>query len=786
MRKLIEPGMYPSAGSSPVGKAVTHDSAAMQVSGQAQYVDDIPTVPGTLHLVLGLAEQADAEIVSVDLTAVRQSPGVFDVVTLNDVPGHKDIGPVFPGDPLFADGRTLYVGQALFAVAATSEAAARRALASARVEYRAGNPVLDPVQAWRQGRLVRPSHVMQRGDASAALEQAEVVVQGQLDIGGQEHFYLETQATLAIPQEDGSLHLYSSTQHPSEVQKLVAEVVGLPLNQVAVEVRRLGGGFGGKETQAAAPACMAALVAMRTGRPVKIRLNRRDDMRLTGKRHPFVGQFRLGADQSGRISALEMELIGNCGCSPDLSDAIVDRAMFHADNCYYLAHARVSGHRAFTHTASNTAYRGFGGPQGMLAIEAAVDDLARRLQLDPYIVRMNNLYDTDQRNRTHYGQELEQFPVAEMMAKLAEDCQYHQRYQAARAFNADVGNGPLRRGIALTPVKFGISFTAQHLNQAGALVHIYTDGSIQVNHGGIEMGQGLYIKMAQVAADAFDLPLECIRVTATRTDKVPNTSPTAASSGADMNGMAVHDACTTLLGRMRAFAASEFGVDASAISFEGGQVIVGQQRFGFAEFVQKAYFARISLSATGYYRTPLIHYDRARAEGRPFFYFAHGVSCSEVEVDIETGEYRLCQVDILHDVGRSLNPAIDLGQIEGGFVQGLGWLTTEELVWDEQARLRTDMPATYKIPTIGDIPVAFTTRLLERADNPANTIHRSKAVGEPPFMLAISAWCALRDALADLAPGNAIPLSAPATPEAVWKAARTLQAMAVQAQGAAK
>ncbi|MFP8968522.1 xanthine dehydrogenase molybdopterin binding subunit [Pokkaliibacter sp. CJK22405] len=776
MRKLIAPAVSSVVGPGQVGKAHPHESARLQVKGEARYVTDIPLPQGSLYGVVVLASQANAAV-SLHIEEVRASEGVAAVMTAADIPGHQDIGPVFPGDPLLVMDKTLYVGQALFLVAATSETLARAAAAKARIEYAEAEPLaLDPKASVAANLLVRPTHVMERHPA-AAITSGEISLSSTLEIGGQEHFYLETQATLAIPGEEGALHLHCSTQHPSEVQKLVAEVLNLPLHLISVEVRRLGGGFGGKETQAAGVACMAALLASKTQRPVVLRLNRQEDMRLTGKRHPFVADTELTADAAGMIQSLTMTLTGNCGCSPDLSEAIVDRAMFHADNAYYLPDATVTGFRAFTHTASNTAFRGFGGPQGMLAIEAAMDDLARTLQEDPFEVRLRNLYDTETRNQTHYGQTIEHFPVADMMLALADRCDYRRRYESIREANQQDASSTVRRGIALTPVKFGISFTAQHLNQAGALVHIYTDGSVQVNHGGIEMGQGLHIKMQQIAADAFALPLEQIRITATRTDKVPNTSPTAASSGADLNGQAVQDACMTLRSRLTELVAQNVGVTAAQVSFNEGDIEAADQRWSFAELVQQAYFARVSLSATGYYRTPRIYYDREKAEGHPFYYFAHGVACSEVEVDTLTGEYRLLQVDILHDVGHSLNPAMDKGQIEGGFVQGLGWLTTEELVWDEQGRLRTDTPATYKIPTLGDVPARFNTELLTQADHPAATIHRSKAVGEPPFMLAISAWCALRDALSDIAPGRPVPLNAPATPEAVWRAARSLEEM---------
>jgi xanthine dehydrogenase large subunit len=594
-------------------------------------------------------------------------------------------------------------------------------------------------------------------------------------MGGQEQMYLEGQVSLCVPDDDGGMLVYSSTQNPTEGQKLVAEVLGLDMHRVTVDTRRMGGAFGGKETHANQWACLAAILAQRTRRAVKIRLARADDMRSTGKRHHFLSRYEVGFSDDGDLLGLNLTLAGGCGMSPDLSDAIVDRAMFHSDNAYFIPDVAVAGHRVKTHTVSNTAFRGFGGPQGMVAIEDIMDGIARATGQDPLDVRKRNLYRSDGgRNVTHYGQTIEQEVLPLLIERLEATSDYRARRDRTTAFNRD--SPVLRRGLALTPVKFGISFTVQHLNQAGALIHVYTDGSIQLNHGGTEMGQGLYTKVAQVVAQELQVDIDTIRCTSTRTDKVPNTSPTAASSGSDINGMAALAAARTLRERLTGFAAEHFSVPVEAVRFSRNTVEVGERRFSFAEFVNLAYHQRIQLSAPGYYRTPRIHYDRETASGRPFYYYANGAAVSEVLVDTLTGENRVTRVDICHDVGNSLNPAIDIGQIEGGFIQGMGWLTCEELAWDDRGRLLTTGPATYKIPAIGDTPPVFNVELLPDSPNAEATIFRSKAVGEPPLMLAISTWCALRDAVASLADYRVNPsLDPPATPERVLMACESLR-----------
>lgn len=781
MRKLSDPiadvvwTEPKSAGG--LGKALPHESARKHVTGTALYIDDLPEPARLLHAAVGYSTLACGRIQSLNLEAVAAQSGVVAVLTLADVPGITDIGPVFPGDPILAAEEVKFWGQPLFAVAADTFDNARRAARHAKVEIAAATPLLDPLQAVAENKLVRPSHQLNRGDAAAAVANAPFVLEAEMSIGGQEHYYLEGQVSMAVPQEDGGMHVYCSTQHPSEVQKLVAEVLAVPLGAVTVETRRMGGGFGGKETQAAPWACLAALLARKTGQPVKLRLPRADDMIMTGKRHPFVNRYRVGFDQAGLLLGAEITVTGNCGCSPDLSDAIVDRAMFHADNAYYLPAAHIVGHRAFTNTVSHTAFRGFGGPQGMMIIERAMDDIARAVGADPLDVRKHNLYRGPDRNITPYHQTVESDTLTQVIEQLEHSSDYWSRRREITAFNKS--SPVLKKGLALTPVKFGISFTVQHLNQAGALIHVYTDGSIHLNHGGTEMGQGLNTKVAQIVAEELQVDIGTIHITATRTDKVPNTSPTAASSGADLNGQAALAAARIIKQRLVDFLVESEKVAPESVVFAANRVRFGEGRsLSFVELVQKAYLARVSLSTTGYYRTPKIHYDRSKGSGRPFFYFATGAAVSEVLVDTLTGEYRVLRVDILHDVGSSLNPALDIGQVEGAFIQGMGWLTTEELRWDGQGRLLTTGAATYKIPTAADMPPVFNVALLESRPNEEATVFRSKAVGEPPFMLAISVWSALRDAVSSLADYRISPdLDTPAIPERVfWAIRKTLEA----------
>ena len=749
-----------------VGQRVPHESASRHVTGAAQYIDDRLEFPNQLHVYARLSERAHARFVRIDTAPCFSVPGVAIAITSQDVPGELDIGAVLPGDPLLADGTVEYVGQPVLAVAADSLDAAREAALLAVIEYQDLQPVLELEEALRRQHFVAPSHRQQRGDAEAALLNAPHRLTGRLRSGSQEHFYLETQVSAVMPSEDGGMLVYCSTQNPTEIQKLVAGVLGVAMHKVEVDTRRMGGGFGGKETQAAGPACLCAVIARLTGRPTKMRLPRREDMLITGKRHPFLTDYEVGFDGDGRLHGIRIDLAADCGYSPDLSGAIVDRAMFHADNAYYLGDATVNGHRCKTNRASNTAFRGFGGPQGMLAIEEIMDRIARQLGLDPLEVRKRNYYGTDTRNVTHYHQTVEHNLLAPLTAELEASCEYAGRRAEIRVFNAQ--SPVLKKGLALTPVKFGISFTNSFLNQAGALVLVYTDGSIHLNHGGTEMGQGLNTKVAQVVAEVFQVEIERIQITATNTGKVPNTSATAASSGADLNGKAAQNAALTIRQRLVEFAARHWQVAEAEVQFGNGQVRIGERFVSFAELVQAAHVGQVPLSATGFYRTPKIHYDRSQARGRPFYYYAFGVACAEVLVDTLTGEYRLLRADLLHDVGASLNPAIDIGQVEGGFVQGMGWLTCEELVWDAQGRLLTAGPSTYKIPTAADVPADLRVQLVENRRNPEDTVFHSKAVGEPPFMLAISVWCAIKDAVASLADYRVQPdIDAPATPERV-------------------
>ena len=775
MRKLPElndpKANAASVGSEQVlGKPSPHESAKLHLTGKALYIDDIAAPQGCLHAYVGMANVACGLLKSQDLTKVLAADGVIDVITFEDIPGITDIGPVFSGDALLVEERIDYFGQPLFAVAATSRDAARKAALLGQAEIDATPPILTLENAKAHHKQVRPSHSLVKGDSATALKQALNTLNIDQQVGGQEHYYLEGQVALAIPQDNGGVLVHSSSQHPSEVHKLVAQVLGLPMHKVVVDMRRMGGGFGGKETQAAQWACLAALLAVRNQKAVKLRLGRSDDMALTGKRHPFVNQAQVGFDHSGRITAVDAQLNGLCGCSPDLSDAIVDRAMFHTDNAYYLPAAKITGHRWFQNIASNTAFRGFGGPQGMILAEQMLDDIARSLGKDPLLIRQINLYGENERNTTPYHQTVTGVDLQRIIDELVASSDYWARREAIGMHNqtAVKNGGRYIKGLALTPVKFGISFTAMFLNQAGALIHIYTDGTVQVSHGGTEMGQGLHTKIGQIVAAELGLPLAHIEVTSTRTDKVPNTSPTAASSGTDLNGQAARNAAVTIKQRLIDHLVTTYCVAEQSIQFSGGKVSWPNHQMSFAQLTQEAYLARISMSATGYYRTPKIHYDREQAKGNPFFYYSCGASVSEVEVDTFTGTYTVARVDILHDVGESINPAIDLGQVEGGFIQGMGWLTTEELVWGEDGRLQTNGGASYKIPAVGDTPKQFNVALLQNSKNHEATIYHSKAVGEPPFMHGISVWSALRDAIWAAGGEKCNPqLDTPATPERV-------------------
>ena len=752
-----------------VGTAIPHDSGHLHVNGAAIYTDDIAEPRDLLHVAVGMSSKAHAKITRMDLGAVLRAPGVVAVITAADIPGENNCGPVIADDPILAPGIVEYVGQAVFAVAATSVDQARKAVRLAQIEYDELEPIIDPRAAVEAESFVLPSETIRRGDSRAAIDKAAHRLQGSVDLGGQDQFYLEGQIAMALAGEDGQLFVYSSTQHPGEVQHLVAAAIGKTSKDVVVECRRMGGAFGGKESQPALIACIASLLTCKTGRACKLRLDRDDDMIMTGKRHDFVIDYEVGFDDHGLIAGLEFEFASRCGMSADLSGAINDRTMFHCDNAYYLQNVTIISHRCKTNTVSNTAFRGFGGPQGMFGIECVVDDIARHLAKNPLEVRKRNFYGISDRNVTQYQQTIDDNIIADIVEQIEISSDYEERYAGVREFNQR--NKILKRGIALTPVKFGISFTATHLNQAGALLHVYTDGTVQLNHGGTEMGQGLFTKVAQVVAEELQIDIDKIRITASDTSKVPNASATAASAGADLNGKAAQAAAIKIKKRLTRFAAEHFSIAEDEVRFHNNEVHAGEKVIGFAELVHLAWFARTSLSATGFYKTPKINYDRSTFSGRPFFYYAYGAAVSEVIIDTLTGEYRLTRVDILHDCGKSLNPAIDMGQIEGGFIQGVGWLTSEELWWDENGELKTHAPSTYKIPTCSDVPAQFNVQIMESQANREETIYRSKAVGEPPLMLSLSVFHAIRDAVASVSDYQLLPvLHAPATPEAVLDA----------------
>ncbi len=801
-----------------MGKALPHDAAPLHVTGQARYVDDL-AIAGALHLAFGLSTVAHGEITGMDLSAVKAAPGVVAVLSAEDLPDMPDCSPSAADEPLLAVGKVHYVGQPVFLVVAESHLAARKAARLGKVSYRELPALLTVDDALAaNSRFEQGPVVWAKGDAARAISGAPRVVEGSFEVGGQEHFYLEGQVAAAVPQEGGDMVVHSSTQHPTEVQHKVAHALHLPMSAVRVEVRRMGGGFGGKESQGNALAIACAVAAKATGRPCRMRYDRDDDMVITGKRHDLRILYRAGVDDEGRILGLEFTHLFRCGWSQDLSLPVADRAMLHADNCYHLQNVRIESHRLKTNTQSATAYRGFGGPQGMVGIERVMDHVAFVVGREPLEVRKANFYrgmesadasggdisakmkgqgssrggEVDLTSRgaelpvgshhlpvdgrvqtTPYHMPVEDFIGHELVAELERTSDYRARKAEIAAWNAR--SPVLKRGIALTPVKFGISFTLTWLNQAGALVHVYQDGSIALNHGGTEMGQGLFQKVAQVTASVFGLDVGMVKITATDTGKVPNTSATAASSGSDLNGMAAKAAAETIRGRLAEFIAEKHQVEPAAVRFVDGTVRVAGEVYDWARVVAWAYQARVSLSSTGYYATPKIIWDRVKGTGRPFFYFAYGAAVTEVVIDRLTGENRILRADLLHDTGTSLNPAIDIGQVEGAYVQGAGWLTTEELVWDGKGRLATHAPSTYKIPACSDRPDVFNVALWGKP-NREDAVGKSKVVGEPPFMLGISALYALSDAVAACGDGSVYPsLDAPATAERVLMAVRRVE-----------
>lgn len=754
-----------------------HDSAAKHVTGRADYTDDIAMPEGTLHAYLGVSTVAHAKLPGIDYTDVLATPGVIGVLTAEDVPGVNDISPTGLNDePVFPTDLIQFYGQPLFAVVAETRDIARRAAEKARIDYDALPHALDPIAAQEAGYgYVTAPLKLERGNVDPVLKNAPNRIQGRMTVGGQDHMYLEGHIAFAIPGEDDDVIVHCSTQHPSEAQHMVAHVLGVPSNAVVVNVRRMGGGFGGKESQMNLFCAVAAMAAKKWNRAVKIRPDRDQDMTATGKRHDFVIDYDVAFDDAGRIQALDASFAARCGFSADLSGPVTDRALFHADNAYFYPNVRLNSHPMKTNTVSNTAFRGFGGPQGVIAAERMIEEIAYATGQDPLDVRKTNFYGGEGRTLTPYHQEVEDNILDRLVSELEETSDYRQRRAEIIDFNRT--SPILKKGIALTPVKFGISFTATWYNQAGALVHVYNDGSIHLNHGGTEMGQGLNTKVAQVVAEAFQVDFERIKITKTTTEKVPNTSATAASSGTDLNGMAALNAVEQIKARLVEFAATNWGVDPAEVAFHANQVHIGKDTLSFDAFVKKAYLARVQLSAAGFYKTPKIHWDRAKGQGRPFYYYAYGAACSEAIIDTLSGEYRVERTDILHDVGRSLNPVLDKGQVEGAFIQGMGWLTTEELWWDDAGRLRTHAPSTYKIPLASDRPRIFNVNLADWSENRELTIKRSKAVGEPPFMLGISVFEALSMAVASVADYRECPrLDAPATPERVLMAVARLKA----------
>ncbi|MDB5856160.1 MAG: xdhB [Herminiimonas sp.] len=810
------------------GQARAHESATLHVLGEAPYTDDLPELQGTLHAAFGLSSQAHARIKSIDLDAVRSAPGVTAVLTASDIPGVNDCGPIMHDDPILAVDVVQYIGQPVFVVVADTHDNARRAARAARIDYEALPPILTARAAREANAFVVPPMRLARGDAQRALEAAPHRIAGTLYVGGQEQFYLEGQIAYAIPREQQGMLVLCSTQHPSEMQHVVAHALGLHSHHVSVECRRMGGGFGGKESQSAVWAAAAAVCAARLKRPVKLRADRDDDMLVTGKRHCFDYDWEFGYDDEGRLLAARVEMTLRAGYSADLSGPVATRAVCHVDNAYYLSDVDILALCGKTNTQSNTAFRGFGGPQGSIVTEYAIDGIARLLGKDPLDVRRLNFYDRSdawvtgdagtaaispntaanasvetsanisantaaatspsasasalRRDTTPYGQRVEDNILHELVKDLEHSSGYRERRAQTRVFNQS--SAILKKGIAFTPVKFGIAFNLNHLNQAGALVHVYVDGSVLVSHGGTEMGQGLHTKVMQVVAHELGISLDHVRATATDTAKVANTSATAASTGADLNGKAAQDAARQIRQRLAAVAAQVYGGMAEDVVFADNQVHANGVAMPFPELVAKAYLARAQLWSDGFYSTPGLSWDEATMTGHPFSYFAYGAAVSEVIVDTLTGEWKLLRTDMLYDAGQSLNPAIDIGQVEGGFIQGMGWLTTEQLWWNDAGKLMTHAPSTYKIPTVSDCPAEFNVRLFQQP-NRVDSIHRSKAVGEPPLLLPFSVFFAIRDAIASTADYRINPpLNAPATSEAILAAVEaTMQAGAAGEHG---
>lgn len=732
-----------------------HESAQLHVSGEAVYIDDIPTSNQLLHGHVVYSPHAHAKIKSFDLAQAKQLSGVHAVLCYKDIPGHNDMGPIFQDETVLSIDTVLCIGQAIFIIAAETESIARQAEKLIKVEYEVLEPILTIEKAIEKNSKLQPSRKIECGNIEKGFGLAKYIIDGELRTGAQEHWYLETQTCLCVPGEGNEITAYSSTQHPSETQALIAEVLHIPKMEVEVQIRRMGGAFGGKETQANHTAIWAALLCQATKRPVKIRLFRDDDQKITGKRHPFLFKYKAGFDENGLITAIDVEQNTNGGCTTDLSMAILERAMMHADNAYYIPNMRIIGHAWKTNLPSNTAFRGFGGPQGVAFIETIIDRIARFLKKDASEIRYKNFYGISDRNVTPYGQTVEHNRLYTLWDQIIQSSEYEKRRKEIDQFNDK--NEFIKKGLAMTPVKFGISFTTSFLNQAGALVNIYKDGTVLVNHGGTEMGQGLHTKIQQIAALEFGLSPDHIKVNATNTSKVPNTSATAASAGTDLNGQAVKNAIDKLKQRIGAVIANEFRKKYTGepptrdehIRFESNSIYDNEhplRKLKFEEAISIAYFGQVSLSATGFYKTPDIHFDREKGKGKPYHYFSFGMAVTEVLLDTLTGHHQISRADILHDVGESISSRIDIGQIEGAYIQGVGWCTTEECKWDSKGNLLNHSPDTYKIPSVRDIPKDFRVQLLKGMPN-QNTIRKSKAVGEPPLMLAMSCWLAIKDAI---------------------------------------
>ena len=748
------------------GQSIPHDSADKHVTGLAQYTDDVSEPLNTLYGAIGWSKKAHAKIKKIDLKDVKESEGVISIVTYKDIPGRNDVGPVFDGDPIFPKTKIEYFGQPLFAVAAISTELARKAVLKAKVTYEELKPIVTIEDALKKNNFLFEPRIIKKGDPQNKIIKSKNKLKGKFNTGSQEHFYLEGQVCLVIPKEDNNLTIYSSTQHPSETQQIVAKMLKQKSNSITVMVRRIGGGFGGKETNFMT-AAICALLSHKTGKPIKLRLDRDDDIIITGKRHDFYSEYEVGFNDNGKIEGLKLKLASRCGMSPDLSYAINERALLHLDNAYYLSDLEVKNYLCKTNTSSSTAFRGFGGNQGMMAIENIIDNIARFLKKDPSEVRKNNFYGLKERNTTHYGMKINDNVIHDIFKNLLDKSNYKKRYEDIKNFN--LKNNYKKKGIALTPVKFGISFTTIHLNQAGALVHIYTDGSVYLNHGGIEMGQGTHTKIAQLVANTFGLPFEKVKISSTNTSKVPNTSASAASSTTDLNGAATLNAAGKIKKNINNFIRDKYKIYSKIEPiYKNQNIYFGNRSFNFKKIIEEAYLNRISLSSSGFYSTPKINFDKKKFHGRPFYYFCYGAAVSEVTIDTLTGENKVDRVDIVHDAGNAINPALELGQIEGGFVQGQGWLTMEEVVWDKSGKLKTFSPSTYKIPAVTDTPDKFNVEIFKKGSNVENVVNKQKTTGEPPLMLAMSVFFAIKDAIASVVDYKKTPnLDAPATPEKI-------------------